>query len=387
MYNPCRTSFAAADDSFYTFTDRWNKLNVAGGGGLRGRWGHSMVLRASTVLIYGGYSPAGSGTYLSDLVKWDLDEIAKGAVLTVMEPDGPQPARAYHAAAVLDSSMYLFGGYDGTDLHNSLWRVTVSGAKARWSLVVSNDDGAPRLVHAALVVRPSGMRTIATVYGGAGADVGVKTVPGGYDPLGNPGALAPSAAILNTVISKGKVVIIIVTLTVSFVLIGFVVAFCVYRFVTREKRWTAELETALQDGSLAVEAENEDAPDGKVRRRRDFVYIYIYITAISPGGSNTHTHLQAILCLTRTCNLTVVFPRIGSKLLHLHTHPHTHTHTQREMATAMLAALERRDPTEHRRQLRMRAVHDAVARGEDPRAAAAEAGAEEPPGLVPADRI
>ena len=57
------------------------------------------------------------------------------------------------------------------------------------------------------------------------------------------------------------------------------------------------------------------------------------------------------------------------------------------MAQGMMRSLERDNPTEYRRQMQMKAVHDAVERGEEIRRMDGTVIEESRPGLVPANRV
>ncbi|MEM4385349.1 MAG: kelch repeat-containing protein [Candidatus Anstonellales archaeon] len=85
-----------------------------------GRIEHTMVRYNNKLYVFGGYGgeynqPA---THLNDIVEFDIFN-NKWTTINASNPPSPRMA---HSAVVIGNYMYVFGGYDGTNFNNELWR-------------------------------------------------------------------------------------------------------------------------------------------------------------------------------------------------------------------------------------------------------------------------
>ncbi|MEM4385856.1 MAG: kelch repeat-containing protein [Candidatus Anstonellales archaeon] len=85
-----------------------------------GRIEHSMVEYNNKIYVFGGYggeysSPA---THLNDLIEFDIFNNKWKIINTTGSPS----PRMAHSAVVVGDNMYIFGGYNGSNFSNELWK-------------------------------------------------------------------------------------------------------------------------------------------------------------------------------------------------------------------------------------------------------------------------
>ncbi len=118
-----------------------------------GRHGHTAVVAGGLMYVFGGHD---GGDFLNDLWKYDpaTDQWTK---LNPASSPSPPPARAYHAAVSDGTNMYVIGGYreddQGTDVYyDDMWRYEPNtGADGTW-FPVGGYSGPQLMGHSAVVV-------------------------------------------------------------------------------------------------------------------------------------------------------------------------------------------------------------------------------------------
>lgn len=89
---------------------------------LMSRLSHTCTRVGSYLFIMGGHD---GSVYSNDLLCFNLLTMAWEPKKIVGTP--PKTGRGYHAAALVDSRLFLFGGYDGERVFDDLWYVELSG--------------------------------------------------------------------------------------------------------------------------------------------------------------------------------------------------------------------------------------------------------------------
>lgn len=106
--------------SYDIFYSRWDKLLQQGDipsprSGARG------VAYKDCLYFFGGYSKQ-SGEYYNDLFRYDLDRRRWDSI----ETTGDKPSsRTDHSLVIYGSSLYVFGGYDGSKRYGDLLKCSI----------------------------------------------------------------------------------------------------------------------------------------------------------------------------------------------------------------------------------------------------------------------
>ena len=90
-----------------------------------GRYYHTSVVYGDYMFMFGGYGPvSGTDTYLNDLHKVNLNTNEwSGTVSTT----GTAPtARQAPSSVIRGSDMFVFGGYDGSDNFNDVYKLNLN---------------------------------------------------------------------------------------------------------------------------------------------------------------------------------------------------------------------------------------------------------------------
>jgi hypothetical protein len=97
------------------------------------------------MLIFGGYN----GSFLNDV--WALD--LAGSSWSQLTPSGSPPSPRYAHTAIYDAAgdrMIVFGGYDGVDVLNDVWELSLSGPPVWTQLSPAGAPPAPRSSHTSI---------------------------------------------------------------------------------------------------------------------------------------------------------------------------------------------------------------------------------------------
>lgn len=142
------------DDSLYllnTTTRVWTIANVAGAKP-SGRYGHTLNMLGPKVLVFGGQV---EGFFFNDLVAFDLNTLThahpRWELINPVDGNEPPPSRTNHVAIAHNDKLYIFGGTNGVDWFNDIWRfdpVTRTWTKLQCSGFVPE----PREGHSASLV-------------------------------------------------------------------------------------------------------------------------------------------------------------------------------------------------------------------------------------------
>ncbi len=131
-------SLSTYDNQLYAYDNSqsaWSLLSPSGTAPA-GRIGHSAAATSDKMYVFGGRD--GSGTY-HDLYSYDPSNGSSGA-WTQLSPSGPAPsARSGHTAVMIGSTMYVFGGWDGTTSLNDLYAYDTVGNT--WTNLTSSVTG------------------------------------------------------------------------------------------------------------------------------------------------------------------------------------------------------------------------------------------------------
>ncbi|CAG0913872.1 unnamed protein product [Notodromas monacha] len=121
------------------------------------RYHHSAVVFESSMFVFGGYTgDINSNSNLTN--KNDLYEyrFASGHWIEHKFNGGLPPARSAHGAAVYDSKMWIFAGYDGNTRLNDMWAVSLSrtadGRPGRWEEIQQLGECPPTCCNFAVAV-------------------------------------------------------------------------------------------------------------------------------------------------------------------------------------------------------------------------------------------
>lgn len=113
------------DDSLYllnTTTKIWTVAKVAGAKP-SGRYGHTLNMLGPKVLVFGGQV---EGFFFNDLVAFDLNTLNHASprweLITPVEGNDPPPSRTNHIAVTHNDKLYVFGGTNGVEWFNDIWR-------------------------------------------------------------------------------------------------------------------------------------------------------------------------------------------------------------------------------------------------------------------------
>ena len=132
------------------------------GAGPVGRYGHSLSIVGSNLLVFGGQVET---TFFDELWRFDLNSLKGTPTWQLVRPTGPAPARRTgHSAVVYRDRLYIFGGTDGNYHYNDTWCFDL--ATQTWTeLKCVGYIPAPREGHAACMVDD-----IMYIFGGRGVD-------------------------------------------------------------------------------------------------------------------------------------------------------------------------------------------------------------------------
>ena len=105
------------------------------------RYHHSAVMFGSSMFVFGGYTgDIDSNSNLenrNDIFVLQIDRNIWREVAVVEGSRKPAP-RSAHVAAVFQDYMYIFGGFDGQERLQDMWRLPLSRAPAEWELVAQH---------------------------------------------------------------------------------------------------------------------------------------------------------------------------------------------------------------------------------------------------------
>ncbi|WFD29328.1 hypothetical protein MSPP1_000337 [Malassezia sp. CBS 17886] len=143
----------------------WTRVLAGGlgsGSGPVGRYGHSLSILGSNLLVFGGQVES---TFFDELWCFDLNSLKETPVWQLVRPAGPAPARRTgHSSVTFQERMYIFGGTDGNYHYNDTW--CFDFASHTWTeLKCVGYIPAPREGHAACMVDD-----VMYIFGGRGVD-------------------------------------------------------------------------------------------------------------------------------------------------------------------------------------------------------------------------
>ena len=123
--------------------------------------GHSAVVYSGSIYIFGGYD---GSEYLSNIWECDPDPVLGGCTQLAVTGDAPS-GRAYHSATIDDVNgiMYIFGGQSGSTNLNDLWAFTLS--TSTWEQLTGTSTNPPAVSYHTAVADGANMY----VFGGRGA--------------------------------------------------------------------------------------------------------------------------------------------------------------------------------------------------------------------------
>ena len=106
---------------------QWSTVTVVKGSPPRARSLHAGVVVNDTIYVHGGYD---GSVRCNDFHRFSFSN----SEWSLITPDGPSPsARDRHVAVAVGGSIFIFGGYDGTSRTNDLWEFDISSS--RWKEV------------------------------------------------------------------------------------------------------------------------------------------------------------------------------------------------------------------------------------------------------------
>lgn len=88
-----------------------------------GRYGHTLNMLGPKVLVFGGQV---EGFFFNDLVAFDLNTLnlasPRWELVSPVEGNEPPPSRTNHVAVAHNDKLYVFGGTNGLEWFNDMWR-------------------------------------------------------------------------------------------------------------------------------------------------------------------------------------------------------------------------------------------------------------------------
>lgn len=156
------------DDALYLLNlnnREWTRVaatGVQGTPGPVGRYGHTLSMMGSNLVVFGGQL---DDQYFNELWRFDLNTLKDTPMWELVQPPtgGPQ-RRAGHSAVVYKERLYIFGGTDGQIHYNDTW--CLDFATMTWSeLKCVGYIPMPREGHSACMIDD-----IMYIFGGRGAD-------------------------------------------------------------------------------------------------------------------------------------------------------------------------------------------------------------------------
>lgn len=156
------------DDALYLLNlnnREWTRVaapGVQGTPGPVGRYGHTLSMMGSNLVVFGGQL---DDQYFNELWRFDLNTLKDTPVWELVQPPtGGPPRRAGHSAVVYKDRLYIFGGTDGQFHYNDTW--CWDFATMTWSeLKCVGYIPMPREGHSACMIDD-----IMYIFGGRGAD-------------------------------------------------------------------------------------------------------------------------------------------------------------------------------------------------------------------------
>lgn len=156
------------DDALYLLNlnnREWTRVaagTFSGGPGPAGRYGHTLSIIGSNLLLFGGQVES---TFFDELWQFDLNSLKSTPTWQLVSVAGPRPARRTgHTCVTYQDRLYLFGGTDGNYHYNDTW--CFDFATRTWTeLKCIGYIPAPREGHAACLIDD-----IMYIFGGRGVD-------------------------------------------------------------------------------------------------------------------------------------------------------------------------------------------------------------------------
>lgn len=156
----------------------WKALSPSGGAPLA-RYCHSAVTIGSVMYMFGGYDGVNS---LNDIWRFD-PQYSDNGLWTEMNPALDLPLARYgHTAVMLNTNssekMYIFGGYDGNSYMNDVWEYDPASGEGAWTKKVPTGTyPAVRYRHTAVSINSK-----MYVFGGYNSASGALSDLWEYDP-------------------------------------------------------------------------------------------------------------------------------------------------------------------------------------------------------------
>jgi hypothetical protein len=143
----------------------WTRVaapSANGGSGPRGRYGHTLSIVGSSLIVFGGQL---DDQFFDELWRFDLNTLKDTPMWQQVLPATSAPSRRTgHSAVVHQDKLYIFGGTDGHYHYNDTW--CFDSATLSWSeLKCVGYIPAPREGHSACIVDD-----IMYIFGGRGVD-------------------------------------------------------------------------------------------------------------------------------------------------------------------------------------------------------------------------
>ncbi|WFD33963.1 hypothetical protein MCUN1_000791 [Malassezia cuniculi] len=156
------------DDALYLLNlnnREWTRVVAGSQGGApgpAGRYGHTLSIIGSNLLMFGGQVES---TFFDELWLFDLNTLKTTPVWQLISVNGPRPARRTgHTCVTYQDRLYLFGGTDGNYHYNDTWCFDL--VSRTWTeLKCIGYIPVPREGHAACLIDD-----IMYVFGGRGVD-------------------------------------------------------------------------------------------------------------------------------------------------------------------------------------------------------------------------
>jgi hypothetical protein len=270
------TEFIASGEfAYFEPGSVWVRIRTDFPGGGVARFGHSMVVWSTFMVIFGGYDPV-TATSLSDVYYWSASpDQTSGVVAALLPASGKAPSLAFHAAAAYSDTMYVFGGYAGAGQYSwDLWAYNLR--KHTWGRLASGLARDAGVLYASMFFSRTGLKDYLVLVGGAVATSGAAPswLPAAAGaPLRSPGPTAASVTFslksFSAVVSSTRYVVLVATMTCLLTVVALIVAACVFHRLTRTKRVTAEIDQAQKDGTLVAESKNPENSEYKRKMAAD----------------------------------------------------------------------------------------------------------------------
>ncbi|MFB3896460.1 MAG: Kelch repeat-containing protein [bacterium] len=164
-------------------THQWTQITTFSGSNPVPRYGHSAVWcnALNSMIVFGGYDTTGQAT--NNVYAYN-PMIPSWTVLTTMNVP---PIRAEHAAIIIDSQMYIFGGTDTNLFRNDYWKLDLSSSPYYYWTEFSPTGSPPQARANHTMVYDSDINRI-LVFGGRGGSVSTPTYLNDVYGFGTSGA-------------------------------------------------------------------------------------------------------------------------------------------------------------------------------------------------------